>query len=148
MQAIGNSWSDLGRAPTFRQRRQVAFVAIAVAAIAGASVVLALVDLTSRKSDAPFVSVRAIVTDLAPSASAPALSERAIPVPASAPAIPVQVQERAAAPVEPTNRVAPNDVWKQRDWWKGNAHTKPRSAYWQRSARFRSFPRGSISSER
>jgi len=146
MRAIGNPWSDLDHAPTFRQRRELAFVAIAIAAIASASVVLALVDLATKKSDVSFVSARTVVTDLAPSASPPAPSEKALTVPP--PAIPLQVQERAAAPVEPTNRAAPNDVWKQRDWWKGNAHTKPRSAYWQRSARFRSFPRGSISSER
>ena len=146
MRAIGNSWLDLGRAPTSRQRRELAFVAIAVAAIASDSVVLALVDLATKKSDASFVSARALVTDLAPPASPSASGEMAVTVPA--PAIPVQVREPAAAPVEPANRAAPSEVWKQRVWWKGNSHPKPRSAYRQRSARFRSFFRGSISSER
>ena len=144
MRAIGNSSLDLGRAPTFRQSRELAFVAIAVAAIASASVILALVDLATKKPDASFVSAWAVVTDFA-SASPTAPSEK---VTAPASAIPLQVREPAAAAAEPATRVAPNEVWKQRDWWKGNSHPKPRSAYWRRSARFRSLPRGSISSER
>ena len=39
MPSIGNSWSDLGQAPTLRHRRDIALVAIAVGAIAGASVI-------------------------------------------------------------------------------------------------------------
>ena len=58
MRSIGNSWSDLGQAPTLRHRREIMLVAIAVVAIASASVILSLVDVAATKPDASFVRAR------------------------------------------------------------------------------------------
>jgi len=123
MRVIGN-WSDLGQAPSFRQRRELALVAIGIGAIASASVVLALVDLTSKKSDVSFVSGRAIVTNTAPSPSSLGPNDKAMPV--KTPDIPLQFSGRAAAPIDPRIGEARQkiDAWNQRDWWKGNRHTE------------------------
>jgi hypothetical protein len=64
MRFTANSWSELGLAPTFDQRCEVVLVAMAVGAIASASVISSLVDVAAKKSDFPFVAARGITMNM------------------------------------------------------------------------------------
>src|SRR6516225_796449 len=137
MRLIGNSWSELGQAPTIRQSRDLALVAIAVGAIASASVGFALVDLASTKTNVSFVPARAFVTDASATPQRRSEQEVSTPKPTSA----VPVGNRILAPAKPSiSEIAPkSQVSNERYWWNGNRHTRAHSAYWQRPARFRSL---------
>ena len=147
MRSIGNSLSDLGQAPTLRHRREIMLVAIGVAAIAGASVILSLVDVAATKPDASFVPARAIVTDTRP--STPTAEGDQAATPQSSTAI-LSAREPVAAPPEPSPSEAAqkSDVSSDREWRRGDRQRRSRGVYWQQSVHTRLLSQGSISSER
>jgi hypothetical protein len=147
MRSIGNSLSDLGQAPTLRHRREIMLVAIGVAAIAGASVILSLVDVAATKPDASFVPARAIVTDTRPSTPT-AGGDRATTPQSSTTTL--SVSEPVAEPPKPSPSEASqkSEVSSDREWRRGDQQRRSRGVYWQRSAHTRLLSQGSISSER
>jgi hypothetical protein len=147
MRSIGNSWAVLGQAPTWRHRREIALAAIGVVLIAGASVILSLVDAAATKPDVSFVPVRAIIADTRPSTGPTAEGDQAAAPRSSTAALPVREPE--TSPTEPSREaLQKSDVWNERKWWKGDQQKRSRGAYWQRSAHVRLLSWGSISSER
>ena len=144
-----NSLSDLGKAPTFADRRNIALVAIAVGAVAGASVIFSLVDVAATKSDAQIVPAQAITTDARASTSPTAEGDQAA-TPQS-PTTAIAVQEPVAAPPElpptPSEAARKSDVSSDHEWRRGDRQRRSRGVYWQ-SAHTRLLSQGSISSER
>lgn len=144
-----NSLSDLGIAPTFADRRDIALVSIAVGAIAGASVIFSLADVAATKSDAQIVPAQAITTDARASTSPTAEGDQAATLQSSTTAL--AVREPVAAPPEPppSEAAQKSDVRNNREWWRSYRHeSRSRGVYWQRSAHTRLLSQGSISSER
>ena len=147
MRSIGNSWSELGQAPTLRHRREIALVAIGVVAVASASVILSLLDVAATKPHASFVPARAIITDTRPSTPTAEGDQAATP---QSPTTTLSVREPVVAPLEPSPSEAAqkSDVSSNREWRKGDRQRRSRGVYWQRSAHTRLLSQGSISSER
>jgi hypothetical protein len=143
-----NSLSDLGKAPTFADRRDIALVAIAVGAIAGVSVIFSLADVAATKSDSQIVPAQAITTDARASTSPTAEGDQAATL--QSPTTAIAVREVAAPPEPPPSEAAQkSDVWNNRVWWRSYRHERrSRGVYWQRSAHTRLLSQGSISSER
>jgi hypothetical protein len=152
-----NSLPDLGQAPTFADRRDIALVAIAVGAIAGASVIFSLVDVASTKSDAQImpasdaqiVRAQEITTEAGTSTSPTAEGDQAA-TPQS-PTTTLSVREPVAAPPEPPptpgEAAQKSDVSSDHEWRRGDRQRRSRGVYWQ-SAHTRLLSQGSISSER
>ena len=142
-----NSLPDLDQAPTFADRRDIGLVAIAVGAIAGASVIFSLVDVASTKSDAQIVPAQAITTEARASTSPTAEGDQAA-TPQSPTTTPF-VREPVAAPPEPSPSEAARklDVSSDHEWRRGDRQRRSRGVYWQ-SAHTRLLSQGSISSER
>jgi hypothetical protein len=147
MRSIGNSWSDLGQAPTLRHRREIALVAIGVVAVASASVILSLLDVAATKPHASFVPARAIITDTRPSTPTAEGDQAATP---QSPTATRSVREPVVAPLEPSPSEAAqkSDVSSNREWRREDRQRRSRGVYWQRSAHTRLLSQGSISSER
>jgi hypothetical protein len=146
MRSIGNSWSDLGQAPTLRHRREIALVAIGVVAIASASVILSLVDVAATKPDASFVPARAIIMDTRPSTPTAGGDQATTPQSSTT----LSVSEPVAEPPKPSPSEAAqkSEVSSDREWRRGDQQRRSRRVYWQRSAHTRLLSQGSISSER
>ncbi len=122
MRSAGNfspEWGYLAPAPSFMRTARIVVVATAIGAIAGAGVVLSLVDRPAADNDQASVNAHALVTSVeaAPAAStasndagssaAPVNGATAAPAPAL-PLAPAPVASRAAAPPGPANVPAEN----------------------------------------
>lgn len=158
MRLSANSWSQLGLAPSFGGGWEIVVVAIAVGAIASASVVSFLVDTTANESDVPSVVAQA------PSGTRTNLTDRVPAVPTPPAPVPVlatlsphaQTAPGKVAAVSSPAEAAPNDAEQDSDarsrhnLRKGDRRSH--GAYWsrfsERSARIGTLSRGSISSER
>jgi hypothetical protein len=143
MRSAGNfspEWGYLAPAPNFMRTARIVVVATAIGAIAGAGVVLSLVDRPAADNDQASVSAHAIVSSVetAPATAAASNATAAAPVnittAAPAPVLPASpVVSRAANPPTPANVPAENpdlgkstDLGKSPDLSKANVYPVPK----------------------
>jgi hypothetical protein len=140
MRSAGNfspEWGYLAPAPSFMRTARIVVVATAIGAIAGAGVVLSLVDRPAADNDQASVGAHAVVSsvEVAPATGAAsndaAAGSSAAPVnvttAAPATVLPAPVASRAANPLTPANVPAENpDLGKSTDLGKVTAYPAPK----------------------